>query len=457
MTVRRAVTMRGAAEDPGGVLTPGGGQSGPRGRAEAQSAASAEPAAGTGTPAAAEEPESGAPKGRQPEAAGSDGAREEAERPDGAAAGPSAVAGASAVAGPSAAAGASAGAGPSAVAGGGVPESVAEGASGSAATASASGPAAAVSASEPAGASPDATAAVAASGGGGAGARALAGGEPPSGRPKKPMLAAAAIVGAILISVPILVAGRDDREPERERTETVAGTVMDDSERLAVPGTYTSESPSPSPSPTPSEVKEKKKAEPKRAPEPAVVKEAVSASPSESESRPTATVTARAPLNTAATAVNRLARNDPDGRHICYRAFVSGRGWQTPVCDGTMAGTAGQGKQITALNIAVWKVGGAAANALLHDPGSTSGNAKWQPQWTAITADGKNVYIGSSKKGAPFMTGFAMNVGTGSVCQSVRMQGGDWSAQYCKNARPEYLFGGTTDNARWFEALKLTV
>ncbi len=36
------------------------------------------------------------------------------------------------------------------------------------------------------------------------------------------MLAAAGIVGALLIAVPFLLAGQDDRKPERTRTENAA-------------------------------------------------------------------------------------------------------------------------------------------------------------------------------------------------------------------------------------------
>ncbi|MFJ4121838.1 hydrogenase expression protein HypA [[Kitasatospora] papulosa] len=320
----------------------------------------------------------------------------------------------------------------------------------SASAASASGPAAAHTATGAA------VAVATVAGGGGAGTRTA--GELLGSRPRKSVLAAAAVVGALLVSVPFLVMGQDDRKPEKDLTQNAAGTVLG-AERSEQPEAYTSKSPSPSA--TPSKEKEKEKPAVQPAPEP------VEASPSvkpeskpEPKPTPKATAAARvaaAPANTAASALSGLAASDPEGRHICYRAFVSGSGWQTPVCDGTMAGTAGQGKRITALNIAVWNVGGSSANALLHDPGSTSGNAKWAPSWTATIADGKNNYIGSSKSGAPFLTGFAMNVGKGSVCHTAKMGDGGWGPQYCKNGRPEYMFVGTTDNKRWFEAVKLTV
>ncbi|MFH8884425.1 hypothetical protein [Streptomyces californicus] len=300
---------------------------------------------------------------------------------------------------------------------------------------------------------------MAAGAGGGPGARTDE--DPPGSRPKKPMLAAAAIAGAVLISVPFLVAGQDDdRKADKEQTRNAAGTVLD-AARPAAPETYTSETPKPSPTPSRKKREEKKK-EPVKpsAPQPlkpVVVTPTPTPSPSPSKQRQKKAASTKAPAGTAAAALEHLAKSDPQGRHICYRAFVAGQGWQVPVCDGTMTGTTGQGKKITALNISVWNVEGSSANALLHDAGAKSGNAKWAPSWTPVIANGENVYIGSSKAGAPFMTGFAMNVGKGNVCHTAKMRNGGWGPQYCKSSRPEYMFVGTTDNGNWFEAVKLTV
>ncbi|MFJ6832968.1 hypothetical protein [Streptomyces sp. NPDC091209] len=172
---------------------------------------------------------------------------------------------------------------------------------------------------------------------------------------------------------------------------------------------------------------------------------------------PQATVTAKPAQDTAATAVNRLARNDPSGRHICYRAYVSGQGWQKPVCDGTMAGTSGRNRPIKALNIAVSGSGGSAANAFVHDPKSSTGQGRWEPQWTAVIADGRNNYIGSTKASAPAMSGFAINIGSGRICQTAKLHGFDWGGQGCADARPGYIFGGALENDRWLEAVKFTV
>ncbi|MGN5635194.1 RICIN domain-containing protein [Streptomyces sp. AC154] len=231
VSVRRAVTMRGAAGDPGGALTPGGR---------------------TNTPSPSSP--SSEPEGADEATTGTDEATTGTDE-----AGPGTVIGTPA---PSAAAAAS----PESAASPEPAESEesAESAESSASTSAASAPETGtpptvrtVGAVPDAPDAPDAAVAAAAAGDGGAGANAHADGEPPSSRPKKPMLAAAAIAGAILIAVPFLVSGQNDREPERTRTQNAAGTLLG-SERSIVPDTYTSESPSPSVKPS-KKVKEKEK------------------------------------------------------------------------------------------------------------------------------------------------------------------------------------------------------
>lgn len=239
VSVRRAVTMRGAAGDPGGALAPGGALTPGKGSARthepspspssegtgADEATTGTDGAGAGTVIGAPAPSATA----TPEAA-SAASPEPAESPE-----------------PSAS--------PESPAS---PESSESSASASSASASETGTPPAV---RTVGAVPDAPdapdAAAAGAGSGGTGAHAHAEGEPPGRRPKKPMLAAAAIAGVILIAVPFLVAGQNDREPERTRTQNAAGTVLG-SERSAVPDTYTSESPTPSVKPS-KKVKEKEK------------------------------------------------------------------------------------------------------------------------------------------------------------------------------------------------------
>ncbi|WP_369165468.1 hydrogenase expression protein HypA [Streptomyces sp. AFD10] len=442
VSVRRAVPMRGAAGDPGDALAPGGRPgrpeepSGPGGSEAGErgpvNASGETESSGSGAPTA---PEARTPA---PQTAGADPVRGAGAPAPAASSAPSAPAASSAA--------------------------VAEGDTATAAarpSSASSEPAAVASSSAPAPGSggADGATAVAAGPGGGPGARTDE--DPPGSRPKKPMLAAAAIAGAVLISVPFLVAGQDDdRKAEKEQTQNAAGTVLD-AARPPAPETYTSETPKPSPTPS-RKKKEEKKKEPVKpsAPQPlkpVVVTPTPTPTPSPSKQQQKKAASTKAPAGTAAAALEHLAKSDPQGRHICYRAFVAGQGWQVPVCDGTMTGTTGQGKKITALNISVWNVEGSSANALLHDAGAKSGNAKWAPSWTPVIANGKNVYIGSSKAGAPFMTGFAMNVGKGNVCHTAKMRNGGWGPQYCKSSRPDYMFVGTTDNGNWFEAVKLTV
>lgn len=98
-----------------------------------------------------------------------------------------------------------------------------------------------------------------------------------------------------------------------------------------------------------------------------------------------------------------------------------------------------------------------AANAFRQVSKPVDGRGAWQPSWTAITGDGKNIYIGSAKQNAPNMLGFAINVGSGEVCHTVRLRQSDWGQRACGKARPDYTFGGTLDNDVWLEAVKFTV
>ncbi|MEU9557214.1 hypothetical protein [Streptomyces fumanus] len=288
------------------------------------------------------------------------------------------------------------------------------------------------------------------------------------------------VTALVVLPLVLLGGGSDDGGKQNE----AAGA----SDKLSSPPAQHSPTASASPTvslsprlsalPSPSSTAKKKKSEPKKDPKPKKTPHADSAGggagtvvrpPNATVTvrppkatvtvRPpkaTKTVTAKPPAETAATAVNQLAKKDP-GRHVCYRAYVSGRGWQKPVCDGAAAGTPGVNRPIKALNIAVRGTGGAAANAFVHKPGSTDGKGVWKPHWTPITDDGKNIYIGSTKKSAPYMLGFAINVGTGKVCEASRVRNGDWNQPHCVDARPKYIFGGTLSNDRWLEGVGLVV
>ncbi|MFF4526357.1 mannose-binding protein [Streptomyces bluensis] len=76
------------------------------------------------------------------------------------------------------------------------------------------------------------------------------------GRPKKPMLAAAAMAGAVLLSVPLLLmAGGNDKDDQRGRTQGVAlgaDTTLGADEPHMAPGDYATGKPTASPSASPS-------------------------------------------------------------------------------------------------------------------------------------------------------------------------------------------------------------
>ncbi|MFE4701477.1 hypothetical protein ACFRIC_30885 [Streptomyces sp. NPDC056738] len=273
-----------------------------------------------------------------------------------------------------------------------------------------------------------------------------------------------ALVAAALVIVPLVMLGSGGSDDGGGRTEAARSTgetsASPQAERSGPVSTSTASVPPPSPSTSPSPgPKESKGAKKGSKGSGGTKDEGKGAGPvvTVTARPPRATVTARPAQDTAATAVNRLARNDPSGRHICYRAYVSGQGWQKPVCDGTMAGTSGRNNPIKALNIAVSGGGGSAANAFVHDLASTDGRGTWEPRWTAVIADGRNNYIGSTKKSAPRMSGFAINIGSGRVCQTAKVHGFDWGAQGCADARPGYVFGGALENDRWLEAVKFTL
>jgi hypothetical protein len=101
---------------------------------------------------------------------------------------------------------------------------------------------------------------------------------------------------------------------------------------------------------------------------------------------------------------------------------------------------------------------GSSANAFIHNPESTNGQGKWEPNWTAIIADGKDNYIGSTKPDAQDMSGFAINIGSGQICQNIRFDGStDWGKEVCAKQRNAFNFGGTVDNDRFLEAVWFTV
>ncbi|MFE7975776.1 RICIN domain-containing protein [Streptomyces shenzhenensis] len=139
------------------------------------------------------------------------------------------------------------------------------------------------------------------------------------GRPRGPMLAAAAIAGAVLISVPFLVLGLSDDDNSRTvKTAPVGGTTLDpglSDDRPAAD--YTAESPSPSASPSPSPSKSPSKsaspsvAAPPPAPvvSPSAAKKTASPKPKKTVAKPSA----RELANAASASTNVGLKNADSG------------------------------------------------------------------------------------------------------------------------------------------------
>ncbi|PWI13047.1 hypothetical protein DI272_02030 [Streptomyces sp. Act143] len=321
MTVRRAVPLQGTAQDPGAALTPGGGGRGGTGTASTAAAPAAAPdASAAAEPAAVPAPppnprsEPARTDNESAAGAGSKGAEptaavreEEAPRPSA----------------------------PSAEPGAAVP---------------ALAPGAAVPSSAPGVAATESGPDVVAAGSGNGGTGAAAVGEAHGG-PKKPMLAAAAIVGAILIGVPFLVAGQGDKDDRgAERTDNAAGTVLDTDQVPHASESYATESPTPaastSASPSSSKSPEEKQAkDTHRAPVVKPQQATPTAGVSEkAEQKKATTVSAteklRRQANAASSARSILVRNATTGLCADVPAFGNGK-VDGPVnqypCNGTAA------------------------------------------------------------------------------------------------------------------------
>jgi hypothetical protein len=280
-------------------------------------------------------------------------------------------------------------------------------------------------------------------------------GEPPSGNPKKPLLAAAGIAGVVLLAVPLLIwATNDDSEKKKDTVSVAANsdTMLNDAPLNAPPGDYAPSKPTAAPTTTKPSAEAKAKAKPSIpaqvvVPPPPVPQPKAKAPVA--KSTPAKEETYKPPPNTASLAVQRLATKSP-GRHICYRAYVKGLGWQGAVCDGGTAGTTGQNRPIQALNIAVSDTNGTAGNGFIQVAG-------WKTPWSSAV-NGVDMYIGSAKKDAPNMAGFTIRVGAGVVCQNTYVRNEKWRGLGCDNPGGEgYIFGGTLNKELWLEAVRFTV
>ncbi|NUS78373.1 MAG: ricin-type beta-trefoil lectin domain protein [Streptomyces sp.] len=278
MTVRRAIPLQGTAQDPGAALAPGGGGRGGTGAASAAPTPSAAPdASATAAPlpsASAVSPNPGS------EAVRTEGETSGGGRTESSEAAPSAR----------------------------------EGLEPAESTTAHTG-----TAPDAADITPGADSALAGAGSEGGGAATVAASH---GGPRKPMLAAAAIVGALLIGVPFLVAGQGDKDERgSDRTDNAAGTVLDSDRIPHASQSYATEAPSPSPStsPSPSESPEEKRSkDPGRAP----VAEPKRAAPTATESKKTESK--KATTLSAAEKLRRQANAASSARTVLVRNSTTG-------------------------------------------------------------------------------------------------------------------------------------
>jgi hypothetical protein len=166
------------------------------------------------------------------------------------------------------------------------------------------------------------------------------------------------------------------------------------------------------------------------------------------KTHPSAHATAVLP-DTAGVAVTKLNASSP-GRHICYRAYVDGIGWQHPVCDGATAGTQNQSRAIQALDIAVSGTS-AAANGYMENTG-------WQPAWQSGPAKA-DLNIGSPNSQLR-MEQFTVSLGVGVVCGNGWIQNDtQWQGQTCDTpgGPRSWITVGTQGKSLRLEAVQLTV
>ncbi|MCW2946579.1 MAG: ftsY [Actinoallomurus sp.] len=95
----------------------------------------------------------------------------------------------------------------------------------------------------------------------------MAGDETPPDRPNKPVLAAVAIGGAVVLAIPILLIGTGSHHTKKHPTAAAADTVLPGAGQQPPPGAFVSSSPTPTPSASPTK-KDKPKAKGKATPTP---------------------------------------------------------------------------------------------------------------------------------------------------------------------------------------------
>ncbi|MFJ2861320.1 hypothetical protein [Kitasatospora sp. NPDC087314] len=138
------------------------------------------------------------------------------------------------------------------------------------------------------------------------------------------------------------------------------------------------------------------------------------------------------------------AAQNVSGRSICYKAHVQDIGWQNFVaCNGAVAGTTGQAKQVEALNFATSGTGGLCARAHVTNVG-------WQA-WACV-ADGQDLYIGTTGQNLA-IEAVELKVGTGTVSANAHVRDVGWQGWVTSS----YIQVGTTGQSHPIEAIQATV
>ncbi|MEU5095723.1 hypothetical protein [Streptomyces sp. NPDC020996] len=273
---------------------------------------------------------------------------------------------------------------------------------------------------------------------------------PPSGNPKKPLLAAAGIAGVVLLAVPLLIWATDGSRQKKDHVAVADGsdTLLEEDPLEFPKGDYSPAEPTPrpstgKPSAKPSPAAHKAETAPSSAPasKPAETPKKAAANPVKENKAP------KLPPNTAAYAVQRLAASNP-GRHICYRVHMKSVGWTDPVCDGATAGQEGKGHPITAINVAVADAKKVNGNEFVQKDGWTTG-------WSGAV-DGTDLVLGSAASNAPNLSGFTIGVDSGTACQNHKLGGHGWGGLACESSQG-WIFGGSTEPQYWLEAVRFTV
>ncbi|MFE9452339.1 hypothetical protein [Streptomyces sp. NPDC006739] len=261
-------------------------------------------------------------------------------------------------------------------------------------------------------------------------------------------LAAASIAGVVVIAVSVVLVGHHGEQP-RTRLAAPQGDPVLAPRISPPPGGRPTNSPSPwpgSPSASPTQTA---KAD-ATADQPSASKAAAEAAgqgvaPDSSGQRTSAPTT-------AAAAVVRLAAAHP-GRHICYRAYVTGVGWEGPVCDGGVAGGTGNNGPIQAVELSTAGTSGNEANAYMAKGG-------WQGGGWKGAGNGRNLVIGNPGSGTG-MKAFMTRVKSGTICANTYVSSNvGWQITQCgsSGAKPDYLFCGLADSTpRQIEAVVFKV